>query len=389
LTQSETAIAVSGQFILAAFNDGRGVFCPKEHATVGWAYSSDGGATWTDGGWLPSGDGLDDGDPWLGVSPDGRTFYLSGLYSSGIAFYRGATLGTSIVWSEPTIITGQGFLDKEAFTVDELTGTIYLSYVDAFFRNQLLLRRSSDGRQTWSDPITLVDGGLELGFSPFLAVDRQGSLYVAYNLVDSAFQRYVAVSKSTDGQSFETLIRFPYRTASVTFVDRSSVGPQLAIDRSGGAFEGRIYVTWHALSEEGILRPYLAHAEAGGRNWSVPLPINGDSSDAFHWWPSIALDAAGGVNVAFYDRHLNPGTALTDLFLAQSTDGGETFQTSRVTDQSSDWSNVAHDPGITYAGDYISAAVSGDDVVVVWADTRDGDPDVYFARLPGASSVGR
>src|SRR5262245_56039287 len=93
--QNETSLEVGygGAVIVAAFNDARGGqgACPADHAAVGWAYSLDGGASFTDGGTLPRSTSFNNGDPWLGVSPDGQTFYLSGLWNfyQGFGFYRG------------------------------------------------------------------------------------------------------------------------------------------------------------------------------------------------------------------------------------------------------------------------------------------------------------
>src|SRR5215472_11406196 len=75
LIQSETSVAVNSNGVaVAAFNDSRGVCDPDNHAAVGWAFTFDYGNTWTDGGGLPNSRQLNNGDPWLAVSPDGSTF---------------------------------------------------------------------------------------------------------------------------------------------------------------------------------------------------------------------------------------------------------------------------------------------------------------------------
>src|SRR5712692_3395297 len=78
LQQNETSVVVARNVVLVAFNDARGAStaCPDLHAAVGWAYSVDGGASFTDGGALPFPRDLNNGDPWVGASPDGNTFYL-------------------------------------------------------------------------------------------------------------------------------------------------------------------------------------------------------------------------------------------------------------------------------------------------------------------------
>jgi hypothetical protein len=172
-------------------------------------------------------------------------------------------------------------------------------------------------------------------------------------------------------------------------MDRSSDFPQVAIDRSGGAYDGWVYVVWHNVVA-GVTRPMIAHSEDGGGSWSTPIPVNQDTTNGAHWWPSVTVDANGNVNVTYLDRRNNPGTGLTDLYLSQSTDGATTFTDYQVTDVTSSWQGIMSDPGFTYAGDYqrvVAGPTPGTDPVqnaslyAVWPDPRNGDPDVYFSRI--------
>ena len=76
-TQSETSMAVFGDVIIIAFNDSRGFYCPMR-STVGWAFSLDGGQTFTDGGSLPGGQ-----TPWS----NGRSF--GGCWTRRLLLYLG------------------------------------------------------------------------------------------------------------------------------------------------------------------------------------------------------------------------------------------------------------------------------------------------------------
>lgn len=381
LQQNETSIVVSGDVVIAAFNDARGP-CRQDHAAVGWGYSLDGGATWTDGGGLPSPRQLNNGDPWLGVSPDGRTFYLSGLYNgySGLGFLRGHVEGKAVVWQEPVVIafppTG-AFMDKEAFVVDPNSGAIYLTYTDFLSPTGIKMTRSYDGGDTWADPVAISTGGQ----GSFPAVDNQGNIYVAYNGGSQ-----IRVARSTDGgDTFDPVAGFTVTARGVPSMDRSPSFPQVAVDMSGGPRDGWVYVVWQTPSPEGVLRPYISHSEDGGATWTLPIPMNTDDANAFHWWPSVSVDDNGNVNAIWLDRRLNPGTALTDVFFGQSTDGGYTFTDLRVTDVSGDWSRIGYDRGFTYAGDYIRAVSYGTDVYATWVDPRNGDPDIYFSRISGGA----
>ncbi|MBI1747044.1 MAG: exo-alpha-sialidase [Acidobacteria bacterium] len=386
LQQNETSIAVAGDVVVVAFNDARGgqSGCPTLHAAIGWGYSLDGGATFTDGGTLPQSTHFNNGDPWLGVSPDGQTFYLSGLWDSyrGFGFYRGTATADDFVWQEPVVISfGSGLHDKEAFVVDPNSGTIYMSYTLLGSGGGIKLTRSYDGGDTWASPVTIGTGGQ----GSFPAVDNSGTLYVAYNAGSS-----VRVARSWDGgDTFQNVGNFSIRVQSVTYMDRSPSFPQVAVDMSGGPRDGAVYVVWQSLSAQNVLRPYLTASTDNGDTWSAPVPVNDDTTSAFHWWPSVSVDSNGNVNVIWLDRRLNPGTGLTDVYFGQSTDGGGAFLNVRVTDVSGNWQGVARDPGFCYVCDYIRAVSYGTDVYATWSDPRNGDPDIYFSRIDAAAMAAR
>lgn len=83
--QNETSIAADGQYVLVAYNNSRGR-CDPPYSVLGFSYSLDYGATFTQGTGLPRGAQLNNGDPWLGMSSRDpvsglRTFYMAGLYN--------------------------------------------------------------------------------------------------------------------------------------------------------------------------------------------------------------------------------------------------------------------------------------------------------------------
>ncbi|MCK4512814.1 hypothetical protein KAW64_13800, partial [bacterium] len=116
-----------------------------------------------------------------------------------------------------------------------------------------------------------------------------------------------------------------------------------------------------------------------GSTWSAPVRVNddafGNGCDQFHPWTCVSAD--GVINVVFYDRRNDPSNFLMDLYLAQSFDGGLTFEPNlRVTTVSSDPTAGSGRAGII--GEYIGlAAASADRVHPVWTDTREGHQDVY------------
>ena len=385
--QSETSVAVWNNWVLAAFNDSRGVCDPDNHAAVGWALSYDWGTTWADGGGLPNSRQLNNGDPWLAVGPDG-TFYLTGLYNGyqGFGFYRGTIDdGGGFTWNFVRVISfppSGATHDKEAIAVDQNTGRIHLTYTRFGTPAGIMATYSDDQGETWSPEVTVFSGGSFQGSFP--AIDGQGNVYVALQAGST-----IRVFKSSDGgDSFQSSASFNYVASSVPSMDRSSDFPQVAIDMSGGAFDGFVYVVWHS-GLVGGNRPMIAHSEDGGDSWTDPIPVNQDTVTTYHWWPSVSVDANGTVNVIYLDRRNNPGTSFTDLYLSQSTDGGYTFTDTQVTDVTSTWEGIAHDSGFTWSGDYIRGVTQDTSLYATWADPRNGDPDVYFSRIDSLGQAAR
>lgn len=61
-----------------------------------------------------------------------------------------------------------------------------------------------------------------------------------------------------------------------------------------------------------------------GDTWSDVQLVN-DDTPGLHFYPTVSVDSLGRVNVFFYDRRDNPGTAITHLYFARSNDGGLSF----------------------------------------------------------------
>ena len=100
-TQSETDLAVFGNTVLATFNDS-GSFATGSHFT-GWSRSTDGGATFTDGGLLPNSSVGDAGDPVIARNDTtGRLFFSTlGFNSPGnLQMYRSDDNGAT--WAATT-----------------------------------------------------------------------------------------------------------------------------------------------------------------------------------------------------------------------------------------------------------------------------------------------
>ncbi|HEV3205241.1 MAG TPA: sialidase family protein, partial [Gemmataceae bacterium] len=161
LIQSETAIAISGNTIVETYNDFRGFYCQQLGFQItGWAFSLDGGQTFTDGGPLPGRTSLG-GDAEMAVAPDG-SFYMATLYQplSAMEVLHGTVndSGTGIDWVAGPLINNAGGYDKENIAVDPNNGFIYLTYTRFGGPNGIWCTHSEDGGQTWIPAVSVRSG---------------------------------------------------------------------------------------------------------------------------------------------------------------------------------------------------------------------------------------
>lgn len=386
VVQSETAVAVSGNAVVVGYNDFRAFYCPQlGYQWIGWSYSLDGGETFTDGGSLPGTTNLR-GDPWLATGPDG-TIFLASLWTDALnrlAVLRGTVTESGIDWSAP-VLTPLGFgpADKEALTVDPYTGFIYLTY--ARLGSGLWSSRSLDGGLSFEAPVPIrLGAGTQ---APVPVVGPNSEVYVTYNF---GYPASTGVGFAVSYDFGETFYDFGQVGTtgffSIPGTDRAPAFPQIAVDLSGGPYWGSLYLVWHTNHLRGNGDVAMITSRDGGFTWSAPLIVNDDLTTGHQWLPTVSVDAYGFVNVFFNDRRENPGTAITNLYFAQSVDGGKSFLPNvRITDTASVWTTSPD--GAPAHGDYINSVSTFDPKtylthsLVAYADSRNGDPDTYFTRV--------
>ena len=102
--------------------------------------------------------------------------------------------------------------------------------------------------------------------------------------------------------------------------------------------------------------------------------------------PRLFADGDGNLAVIWYDTRRDPLGHRLDVFGAISTDGGLTFGPNfRVSDASFDADEGMFTDGrgnpTRYLGDFLGLALGNHTAYAVWADTRDGNQDIEFARF--------
>jgi hypothetical protein len=107
---------------------------------------------------------------------------------------------------------------------------------------------------------------------------------------------------------------------------------------------------------------FIVKSTNQGLDWTSPKRVNTDGGTTQQFFPSVAVDQSNGnLYVVFYDRRVYaPTNDSTDVFLAKSTDGGETWSDGKI-------SQVPFLPTSSiFFGDYIHIAASQGIIRPIW-----------------------
>ena len=268
-TQSETTVAVSGKNVVTGYNDSQRalLFLTAGLNLSGYAYSSDGGATWTDAGVLPNAPGAENvGDPWLAADRSGKFYYATltvapDTRNGNVAVGRSTDGGKSFAAPIDVSPPDEFFGDKEAMTVGPDPGTksrdnIYVAWDnfgcdDTGCFEGLAFARSIDSGQTWTT--SYIDKHYDVfdeenpncSFQQYIGAQplvdpKDGTLYVAaerFNVIDPTCEggtvtQDQSLFASTDGgASFGDRIKIADVTPA-TASGRSSSDPASTCARS-------------------------------------------------------------------------------------------------------------------------------------------------------------
>ena len=178
--------------------------------------------------------------------------------------------------------------------------------------------------------------GRGIGAVPF--VGPNGELYVAWSDFGDgniAFNRSQDGGKTWGAQGVIAPERLGFEAVIPAESFRGAlVYPSCAADRSKGPHRGRLYCSWMDSTLIGVdvdTDIFLASSDDGGDTWSTPKPVTdqlGFPVDRFNHWLSVD-PVTGDVNVSFYDtRNDTTGQRFqTDTYFSQSQDGGATWRT--------------------------------------------------------------
>jgi len=321
-TQSESSILAFDNKVVIAFNDAgsNAVNVPK---FTGWAYSTNGGASFTDGGTLPNNPYGDAGDPVLA-----RNNTTGRIYLSTLAFNAPGTVqvfrsdDNAVTWMLPVNGTPGGSSENKPWiAVDNFAGSgngnVYLMSKRYSGATAMFFFRSTDHGSTFIPigGIPIAGPGSE---GAYIAVGPDHSVYAFYYEAGSIMMR-----KSTNqGVNFGPPIPVVTGLIGGTNGDlgltgirngglppalfRSNEFPHVAVN----PVSGHLYVVYanRGLSPDKA-DVFFRSSTDGGTSWGPPVKVNDDVTMTDQWQPTIAVMPDGsGLSVFYYSRQEDPAT---------------------------------------------------------------------------------
>ncbi len=350
------------------------------------------------------------GDPCLIFDAEGNLYYahLSNPYQGGSWLDRIVVQKSTdggMTWDNGVSVghNPPKDQDKEWLAADRTNSpfrnNLYMAWTefDAYGSSasgdstRILFSRSENQSGSWSPALRVSDLGGD-------CVDEDETVEGAVPAVGPAGQIYLAwaghgkiyFDRSFDGGlSFGQDIQVADQPGGWDFgipgIWRCNGLPITACDVSMSRHRGRVYVVFSD-QRNGTHNTdvFLCYSDDEGSTWSDPHKVNDDTGETQQFLPWLSVDPATGmVSVVFYDRR-NSTTGATEVTVAVSTDGGENFTNTIVSNSPfTPWASV-------FFGDYIGLDSLDGTVYATWMSMDEGDLAVWMAKIdfPTASAAG-
>lgn len=364
-TEVEPDTFAFGSTFVSAFQVGR--IYDGGGADLGFATSTNGGATWTHG-FLP------------GIT----TFYKGGKYTAisdpsvaydaahgkwlitGIAIINGTGVGVTassssdgLTWNNPVSVhQTNGFDDKDWVVCDSFAnspfyGHCYVEWDAAGNGGQVEMSTSTDGGQTWSAPFN-VPGASGLGGQPLVL--PSGTAVVPFE--GNGIQSFTSTDGGKTWGNLVTVagINDHFEGGNL----RAGALPSAEVDAAG-----TVYVVWADCRFRAgcASNDIVLSTSTNGKTWSAVsrVPTDPVTSTVDHFIPGIAADpaTAGHLALTFYFypvSNCNVSTCKLGVAFVSSHDGGKTWINGKILGQGMNNTWLANTSGGYMVGDYISTS---------------------------------
>lgn len=366
---------------------------------AGYAYSSNGGLTWTNGGVQNGPPGYQNpqqSDPLVKVNARGEFYYWSEVFRPNYAQWMYRSMDGGETWSVPDAIEDPTNGDKPWLAIDNTGGMgdghLYGGW-NHFDLGGYCYVESTDGGTTWTPSVRIADAG-GTQWMMHMVVGPEGEVYAAWKNYN---QNSIFITKSTNAKDPNVPTTFDgFGSGGRGGIDRRiddandpgflDVNPTgfhqmfLGVDSSGGPRHGWVYALWPDKRRD-TADLYFARSADGGFTWETGIRVNDDGPGAIQWMPSMSVAPNGRIDVFWFDTRNSSGHPVpwSELFYSFSTDGGITWAASQRVSEAFD--TTIGWPQQTKIGDYMECVSDATGASVIYPATYNGGQDLWFMRV--------
>ncbi|MGE5457652.1 MAG: glycosyl hydrolase, partial [Methanococcaceae archaeon] len=311
-------------------------------------YSTNGGITWQH--WKINSSYGNVGDPCVLVDSTGNFYYFHLVNDlSRVVCQKTTSLGG--VWSNGSFtgVNGTKDDDKDWAVLDWKTNNIYAVWSQFDIHgstnprdsSEIQFSRSTDQGLSWSKVVRVskrngnAQGGNYSCHCPMPAIGPNNDVYVTwmgpeglmFDISHDAGVTWLA----------DDIKAYPHHINWLTFnipgVQRTPGFPVVNCDLSPGPNYGNIYICWaDEFNGSNDTDVWFIKSTDGGITWSSRIRVNDDPPGKHQFFPWMTIDQVNGyLYFVFYDRR-NYTDSNTDVYLAISTDGGNTFVNTKLSE---------------------------------------------------------
>jgi hypothetical protein len=381
-TEVEPDTFSSGSTVVSAFQVGR--FFDGGGSDIGFATSTDGGATWPTSGFLPgltstSGLGGTSGAPFERVSDASVAF--DARHSTWLVSSIPITASTLVVptvfvnrstdggqtWSAPASIPPPAAtkvnLDKNWTACDNTSTSPFYGHCYTEFDNNgetdlEEMSTSTDGGATWSAPAATQGNDHGLGGQPL--VQPNGTVIVPFETITGKEAAFTSTDGGKTWNHASTIANIAFATVAGPL--RTSPLPTAEIDRTG-----RVYVAWEdcRFRAKCSSNDIVFSTSTDGSTWSAVqrIPIDPVTSGADHFIPGLGVDRTTAGSTAhlaltyyFYPDATCAGGCQLDAGFISSPDGGSHWSKPTQLTGPMTLGQIANTSQGRMVGDYISTS---------------------------------
>jgi hypothetical protein len=337
------------------------------------------------------------GDPVMLVDNDGNYYFFhlsnptSGSWIDRIVCQKSTDGG--VTWNDGSYmgLNGNKAQDKEWVAIDRNTGVIYSTWTqfddygssNPNDRSNIMFSKSMDSGESWTPALRIneVDGdcidddNTVEGAVP--CVGPNGEVFVSW-----AGPLGIVFDKSLDGG--ETWLDndifvtdFPGGWAfDIPGISRCNGLPITICDLSGGENHGTIYINWsdqrNGTNDTDV---WMVKSTDSGETWTEPARVNDDPPGKQQFFTWMTIDQiTGNLYFVFYDRRAYNDNN-TDVFMAKSVDGGETFRNFKISE-----TPFIPTSGVFF-GDYNNVTAHDNVIRPIWTRLHNGQISVWTAII--------